>query len=121
MNRREFFKVSGAGMAGLILSPYLSGQDQTEPGDRLSEMGIKDYENIYRLSKMFKYQFGSAPDVFGDIAGTVEGVLEGNITDYDDLQLVRIRDGWGHLRDRAVTDARRKILTLAIDASLSGS
>lgn len=99
--------------------------DEVDPAlqeERFEKLGMREFWSFYTTVTEVNTRLGARNEAnfFHRIFITCQKIAEGSITNPDDPEVVRLRDGWGEKKDTVVNDALEYIQTMKVQYDGSG-
>lgn len=67
LSRRDFLKLSGLALGSLAFSPQIERLETASKEVRLDELGLEDYQEVFREGQKTKNTFGVNPPILREV------------------------------------------------------
>lgn len=114
LSRRDFLKLSGLALGGLAFSPQIKRLEIASKEVRLDELGLEDYQEVFREGQKIKNTFGVNPPIFSDVYEILDYAASNNL-DHNAEPVQLLRDGWGTHEARMIPDVERHVNDIKIE------
>lgn len=114
LSRRDFLKLSGLALGGLAFSPQIKRLEIASKEVRLDELGLEDYQEVFREGQKIKNTFGVNPPILRDVYEILDYAASNNF-DHNAEPVQLLRDGWGTHEARMIPDVERHVNDIKIE------